>query len=179
MLKVLFIWQVNEKLKQYLQQGLSKYSHIKLIFPTEFSNENYCRLAQDVEIIVGWRPTKELLQNAAKLKLFINPGAGVQHLIELFREINDTRNITLVNGHGNSYFTAQHGVALLLATMNKIIPHHIWMQQGKWRLGDNEARSIPLRDRIVGFLGYGNVNRKIHLMLQGFDLKFAALKRDL
>ncbi|MCF7793781.1 MAG: hypothetical protein K9N09_08460 [Candidatus Cloacimonetes bacterium] len=178
MTKVLFIWRVNDRLKQYLQDGLSKIADLKLIFPTEFTNENYQELAKDVDIIVGWRPAKELLESAKNLKLYINPGAGIQHLIKLFREVTRDKEIILVNGHGNSYFTAQHGVALLLAAMNKIIPHHNWMKEGKWRLGDNEARSIPLRDRKVGFLGYGNVNRKIHMMLQGFDLEFAALKRD-
>jgi len=85
--------------------------------------------------------------------------------------------VTLVNGHGNSYFTAQHAVALLLSLTNKIIPHHNWMTSGKWRLGDNEAASIPLRRRNIGFLGYGAVNQKVHKFLLGFDLSFAALKR--
>jgi phosphoglycerate dehydrogenase-like enzyme len=128
--------------------------------------------------MIGWRPTRELLLAAERLKLFINPGAGVQHLIELFRELNEVRPVTLVNGHGNSYFTAQHVVAMLLALTNRVVAHHDWMADGRWRTGDEEAQSKPLRDRFVGLLGYGHVNRLVHRFLSGFDLSFAALKRD-
>ncbi|MFW9877157.1 MAG: hypothetical protein ACFFG0_29045 [Candidatus Thorarchaeota archaeon] len=38
--------------------------------------------------------------------------------------------------------------------MNKIIPHHEWMCEGKWRTGDNNVKSIPMRFKSVGFLGY-------------------------
>ena len=175
-IKVLCIWKVNEELKSYLQKGLKSFPDVKIIFPSDISESNLIELAIDADVIVGWRPTEQLLNAALNLKLFINPGAGVHHQIALFRKINMDRNIVLVNGHGNAYFTAQHGVALLLALMNKIIPHHNWMKEGKWRLGDKEARSIPLRDRKIGFLGYGNVNRIIHKMLLGFDVDFAAVK---
>jgi len=177
-MKVLCIWKVNKELKKYLQNGLQNYSEVEIIFPSDLSDNNLINLAINTDIIIGWRPTEEILTAAKKLKLFINPGAGVQHQIKLFRKIKQDRNIVLVNGHGNSYFTAQHGVALLLTLMNKVVPHHNWMTEGRWRLGDNEARSIPLRDRKIGFLGYGNVNRTIHKMLQGFDVNFAALKRN-
>ena len=104
---------------------------------------------------LGGRPSIELLQSATNLKLYINPGVGVQHLIEMFLTVKQTRDITLINGHGNTYFTAQSGVALLLSLMNKVIPHHNWMVEGYWRRGDDYEKNIPLRDRTVGLLGYG------------------------
>jgi len=66
----------------------------------------------------------------------------------------------------------------LLSLTNKIILHHNWMISGKWRLGDKEAASVPLRRRKIGLMGYGAVNQKVHSFLKGFDLSFAALKRD-
>jgi phosphoglycerate dehydrogenase-like enzyme len=50
------------------------------------------------------------------------------------------------------------------------------MAGGRWRLGDAEAASIPLRGRRVGLLGYGHVNRQVHRFLAGFDVEFAALR---
>ena len=135
------------------------------------------KIAPEVQIIVGWRPTRELMDTAEHLSLFINPGVGVQHLIELFQETNSKRDVVLVNGHGNTYFAAQHAVSLLLALMNKVIPHHNWMVDGAWRKGDEDAISIPLRSRNVGLLGYGAVNMKVHKFLSGFDLKFSVLRR--
>ncbi len=177
-IKILFIWKVEDELKKYLLEGLSGIKNIRLIFPDNINEENLLLLCPDVRMIIGWRPTRELIEKAEKLKFFINPGAGIQHLVSLFKEIARTKQVSLINGHGNAYFTAQHGVALLLSLTNKIIPHHLWMKEGKWRFGDAQAKSIPLRYRRIGLLGYGHVNRHIHTMLQGFsdDIKF--LKND-
>jgi len=175
---VLFIWKPKEKLKKYLLRGCQELNNVNLVFPSDINSEGLIKLAAKADIIVGWRPTREMLHAASNLKLFINPGAGVQHLIGLFRETVSDRTITLVNGHGNTYFAAQHTVALLLALMNKVIPHHNWMVSGTWRKGDDDAISVPLRDRIIGLIGYGAVNQKVHKFLSTFDVEFAICKRD-
>lgn len=176
-IKVLFIWQPRDELKTYLINGLKQCPNVELIFPSDATPETLSKIAPKAQIMVGWRLTRELLDAAEQLSLFINPGVGVQHLIELFREVNIKRNVILVNGHGNTYFAAQYAVSLLLALMNKVIPHHNWMVDGAWRKGDGDAISIPLRNRNVGLLGYGAVNRKVHRFLSGFDLKFSVLRR--
>lgn len=175
---VLCIWKPNDILRNYLEEGLKGYHTVKLIFPEDLSEQILLELAPKADIIMGWRPSKELLNAATKLQLFINPGAGVQHLIPLFREVTANRKITLVNGHGNAYFTAQHVVAILLALMNKVILHHNWMVEGHWRRGDPFATSIPLRGRKVGLLGYGAVNRLVHTFLSGFDIDFSILRNN-
>lgn len=175
---VLFIWEVNERLQQYLTEQLCHVPEAQLIFPTDSNPETLLELAPKADIMVGWRPTRELLLAATRLTLFFNPGAGVQHLIQLFREINQERTILLANGHGNSYFTAQHAVALLLSLTNKVILHHNWMVDGQWRKRDADTRSTPLRFRKVGLLGYGAINQKVHRFLAGFDIEFFILRRN-
>jgi phosphoglycerate dehydrogenase-like enzyme len=169
---VLFIWKPREELKNYLRKGLESVENLTLVFPDEESEEVYLKQAPDADIVVGWRPTREFLDKAEKLRLFINPGVGVQHHLEPFRELVKTRDVVLVNGHGNTYFTAQHTVALLLALMNKVVPHHNWMVEGLWRRGDSHGKSKPLRYRNVGLLGYGAVNQKVHRFLSGFNVNF-------
>jgi phosphoglycerate dehydrogenase-like enzyme len=175
---VLFIRRRTEEFKRYFAAHLADLPEVELVFPEDDAPEALLEFAPGADVIIGWRPTRELLFAAKRLKLFINPGAGVQHLVGLFRELNEVRPVTLVNGHGNSYFTAQHVVAMLLALTNRVVAHHNWMADGRWRTGDEEAASAPLRDRFVGLLGYGHVNRLVHRFLSGFDLSFAALKRD-
>ncbi|HUT80138.1 MAG TPA: NAD(P)-dependent oxidoreductase [Candidatus Bathyarchaeia archaeon] len=175
---VLFIFQPREELQKYFQDNLKNYSNVKLIFPPNLEEQTFLKYASEADIIVGWRPSEELLTAAHKLSLFINPGVGVQDLTAIFHKINQTRKVILCNGHGNTYFTAQHAVALLLALTNKIIPHHNWMKEGQWRKGDGDAQSIPLRNRKIGLLGYGAVNTKVHKFLAGFDVEFHVLKRD-
>lgn len=175
---VLFIWKVRPELMEYLRDGLKGYPNVELLFPEDPAEDFLLKEAHKADIVVGWRPTQEFLNAAVNMRLFINPGAGVQHHLEPFRELTKKRRIVLVNGHGNSYFTAQHAVALLLSLMNKVIPHHNWMREGKWRQGDEEASSIPLRYRKIGLLGYGAVNRKVHQFLSGFNVNFSILKRS-
>lgn len=176
---ILFLWKPEDNLLDYLRKGLNNLNNFEFIIADKDSvEENIKEYYIKADIIIGWKPNEEYIKEAKNLKLFINPGAGVKHLIKLFRQLNKERKITLVNGHGNSYFTAQHGVALLLSLLNKIVPHHNWLQEGKWRLGDNEAASIPLRDRKIGLLGYGAINKKVHKFLSGFEIEFHLLKRS-
>jgi phosphoglycerate dehydrogenase-like enzyme len=175
--RVLFIWDVDSRLRDYLIRRLDPSAHIDLIFPSHPSPEEYEELAPKANIIVGWRPTKALLQLATNLQLFINPGAGVQHLIEPFGALNHSRKVILTNCHSNASFVAQHAVALLLTLSNKVILHHNWMVEGEWRKGDAAAKSTPLRSRRVGLLGYGAINQKVHKLLSGFDLSFSILRR--
>lgn len=172
---VYFYWEPNQELKKFLNYHLKKYC-ANLYFKNDLSEKEFKAIIPKVQVIVGWRPTKELLTQAKKLKLLINPGAGVQHLKEFLPTLK-SRKITLVNGHGNAYFTAQHAVAMLMAVTNQIIFHHNMMLEGKWRLGDKEAASIPLQNKTVGLLGYGHVNQTVHKLLSGFDLNFSILKR--
>jgi phosphoglycerate dehydrogenase-like enzyme len=173
----LFIWNVRDELREYLAKGLQEFNNVHLIFPEDTKEEGLLSLAPSADIVIGWRPTREFLNKAERMRLFINPGVGVQHHLENFRDLTKTRDITLVNGHGNTYFTAQHAVALLLALTNKIIPHHQWMKDGLWRRGDSHAKSIPLRYRKVGLLGYGAVNKKVHKFLSGFNVDFLVCRR--
>ncbi|TFF95506.1 hypothetical protein EU546_03160, partial [Candidatus Thorarchaeota archaeon] len=177
-INVLFIWKVREELREYLSEKLEDTEGVNLVFLEDASEEHLLENAPEADIVVGWRPTREFLDTAKNLKLFINPGVGVQHHLEVFRELNETRSIILVNGHGNTYFTAQHAVALLLSLTNKVVPHHNWMVQGEWRKGDKDAKSIPLRYRRIGLLGYGAVNTKVHRFLSGFNVEFSICKRS-
>ena len=171
-INVLFIWKPREELENYLRKGLEAVENLNLIFPDEETEEVYLKHSRDANIVVGWRPTREFLDAAENLRLFINPGVGVQHHLDPFKDLVKMRDVVLVNGHGNTYFTAQHTVALLLALMNKVVPHHNWMVEGLWRRGDSHGKSKPLRYRNIGLLGYGAVNQKVHKFLSGFNVNF-------
>jgi phosphoglycerate dehydrogenase-like enzyme len=172
-----FISNIPKPAKEYILEKLKSFKNVKILFSNKTSERSLVNLVSNADILVGWRPSEKLFSEASKMKLFINPGAGIQPLLELFRKENEKRKVLLINGHGNSYFVAQHAVALLLTLMNKIIPHHKWMQEGKWRTGDRNAISIPLRFRKVGFLGYGAINQKIHRFLSGFDINFSIVRK--
>ena len=175
---VCFSSKVSIEIQNHLKESLKPLSNVKLMFPEDTSDDYLKNIVSEVDVLIGWRPSKILLESGKNLKVFINPGAGVKHLLDLFIELNRSRKVTLINGHGNSYFVAQHAVALLLTLTNKTLPHHIWMKEGKWRTGDRDAASIPLRFREVGLLGYGAINKRVHQFLAGFDVKFHILRKN-
>lgn len=171
-INVLFLRDPHEELKVYLVSNLD--NTINLIFTEDNLDIDYDK----IDCIVGWRPELKILENAVNLRLFINPGTGVQHLKGEVADYLKSRGIPLINGHGNSYFTAQHAVAMLHVLATKIIPHHNWFIDGKWRRGDSYTKSIPLRHRHVGLLGYGAINKHVYKFLSGYDISFSILKRS-
>lgn len=179
MTKVLFHWEIDKELKEHFKKKFLNNKSVELIFPKDISEKNLICIAKDTDVIVGWRPSMELLIASEKLKLFINPGTGIKHHIENFRKLQKTRNVILVNGHGHSYSTAQHTVALLLTLMNRIVSHHNQMVNGVWRMSDDKdvmSSSVQLRNKKIGLLGYGAININVHRFLSGFENQFNVLK---
>jgi len=105
------------------------------------------------------------------------PGAGVQHYDEDLINLIQSKNIIFTNSHSNSFATAQHACALLLNLCNKILLHHSFLKDGNWRTGDLEGKSISLRGKQIGLLGFGAIGQYIYNMLKGFDCTFSAFKK--
>jgi len=173
-MKVLFLWEVPQKLQDYMKNRVDE--KIECVFPPFGETEDLIPLAEDAEVMVGWRPAPELLQAAPCVRLFQNPGVGVQHLLPLFEGFPD---ILIANSHGNTYFTAQHAVALLLSLTNRVILHHNYMAEGIWRTGDDEGASIPLRNRVIGLLGFGAIGKRVASFLSGWEVELTACKRKI
>ncbi|MGB1241627.1 MAG: NAD(P)-dependent oxidoreductase [Chitinophagales bacterium] len=180
---VLFFWLPDEKLQKKLKEGLASAKNLKLLFPPNSKEkkivQQFCeKNAHKAHIMIGWRPKREWLWAAKDLQLYINPGTGVRGLIPLFKELNQERSVTLINGHGHAHLTAQHTIALLLALTNRIVSHHQWMKEGIWRTGDENSTSIPLYNRKIGLLGYGAINQRVHQLLTPFNTDVSILKRS-
>lgn len=177
--RVVLAWRVADALRAHLEAALGADGTAELIVPDDLSEAGLLAAAATAEAIVGWRVPEAVLLGAERLRVLINPGAGVQAVVPVVRAVNARREapIALVNGHGNAAFTAQGAVALLLALANRVVAHDRWLRAGRWRTGDAEAPSVPLGGRTIGLLGYGAVNRHVHRFLAGFDARFIALRR--
>ncbi len=166
---VLCLWAVPEPLRVHLQDALSG-EHIRWLIPGQADvgpaeEATYLKHAQQADILLGWRPSPEVLRKAERCRLLINPGAGVQHLRNAFAGIPAEKRPVVVNGHGNAAFTAEHLLAMLLSLSRRLPQHDRWMREGRWRTGDEEAPALPLARRRIGLLGYGHVLRKLDAFL--------------
>ncbi len=179
-INVLFIWDLPQVVRKPLVEQFNNIPQVNFLFAKDYSknSQELRNLMPKADVIVGWRPSIDLFHIAQKVKLYINPGTGVQRIISMFREVNKTRNVVLVNGHGHAYPCAQHAVAMLLTLINKIIPHHNWLTNGQWRKNDNDAATIPLKSRKIGLLGYGAINSWVHRFLSGFEVNFSAIRKN-
>ncbi len=169
---VVCISPLEKNIENYLKRGCSDES---IEFIQANDRDDLFFHASRADVLIGWSSDRELLEKSVKFKLFINPSTGVNQHIQNFRDLNQKRSVVLVNSHGHAYSVAQHGVSLLLALSNSVIPHHQKMVTRKTE--KPIQNNTLLKDKTVGFLGYGSINRNIHNMLRGFDLKFTACKR--
>ena len=84
---VCFTSPVSKEVQNYLGNNLKNHLNVKILFPKDTSEETLSELVPNADILIGWRPSKKLLDKANKLKVFINPGAGVNHLLDLFTKM--------------------------------------------------------------------------------------------
>jgi len=173
-MKVAFLWPVSQGTRAHLRQHLPG---ITLAFPKDSEDQSLIDIQQDAEVLVGFRLKPEIIQSPNKVRLFINPGAGIQQLPKDVEQLGDRFTFTVVNSHSNAYNTAQHTVTLTLALLNKIIQHHQWTKEGKWRTSDKHARSDLIRSKTIGLLGYGTIAQKVQAMLTPFECRFIGYKR--
>ncbi|MDH5401569.1 MAG: hypothetical protein OEZ01_03010 [Candidatus Heimdallarchaeota archaeon] len=175
--KILFIYHVDDEVRSIISAGLEDVENkIQLIYPEDLSKGNLELLGRDADCIIGRGPWLELLENADKLKLYIQPGTGIDRLSITMKNYSKYKDIIITNIHGSAYSCAQHSVAMLLTLTNKLFDHHNNMIQGKWRT--NKPQSTGLRNVTVGLLGYGPINQFVHSFLRGFEIDFAVLKRS-
>jgi phosphoglycerate dehydrogenase-like enzyme len=151
-----FAFRPGDELLQAFQSECSDLD-IKWIVPKESPNKDWVlENLMETDVYIGWNPPEQLLRKSTTLKLVLNPGAGIWHQLKKLRDVYLDKGITLCNGHGNDYFTAQHAVALLLSACNRLGIHERLLRAGKWRSSDSDGASIPLLNRKVGLLGYGH-----------------------
>jgi len=183
-MRVLFIWEVREELRNYLLAHLLKSKSMEFIFLTKDELEMAAiERPEDIQVTVGWvvqRPFwDKIFRQLTHLQLIIHPAVGVDKAIPFVQSLHSNHKITLCNSFGHTYFTAQHAVGMLLTLCNRLLLHHHAMKVGKWRTGEKDGKSLPMKYRKTGLLGYGSINQRVHRFLEGFDTEIHVLKNTL
>lgn len=179
---VLFLYKPFERVKQHLLLHFKDFSHVKFIFPNDITEEHLLTLIPEADVVIYWDISEKILLASKKLKLYISPYTGVEHLTRKLLTIQKMPKFTLCNAHGASGLIAQQAIAMLFAICNHIVYHHKDMEKGNWIPGgegvEEPAPSINLASRKIGLLGYGQINQKVHHMLSGINENIHILKRN-
>ncbi|MCK5344895.1 MAG: hypothetical protein KAR20_15900, partial [Candidatus Heimdallarchaeota archaeon] len=140
------------------------------------SDSELQRYAPDIEVAVGYKFTKEFLDQAQKLRHIQIPWTGAETLdFELMKHYS---NFTISNSHSNSLAIAEHAVALFLSAAKKIVYRDSVMRKGDWSTRYNDVTSQWLSRKTLGVIGYGAIGSKVaRMMKQGFNMQIYAIKK--
>jgi len=175
-MKCVFTWQPEPQLQNFFESEIDNAVELQFIDKKDVTGIK--EAAKNANALAGWVFNEDILNTATQLKYIFYPGAGVQHYRPNIIGLLQQKGIVFTNSHSNSYATAQHACALLLSLCNKVILHHGFLKDGKWRTGDRDGKSISLRKKRIGLLGFGAIGKFICKMLRGFDCSFSVFKNS-
>lgn len=151
-------------------------NNIELIFPPRIEESSLVNLAQDVDILIGYKFSEELILSAKKLKHIQVPWTGSESLD--FNLLKKFPNITVSNSHSNALVIAEHAIALFLATAKLIVSSDRKMRKGDWSSRYNDENSYLLYQKNLGVIGFGAIGINVAKILKAaFNMKILAIKR--
>lgn len=137
--------------------------------PTAFADP----LEHEIFILQFTPISREVIERAPNLRVMIVNRAGTENVdVEAASE----RGVEVINTPGrNARAVAEFTVGLILAESRNIARAHAALKHGDWTNRFPNSDSIPeLRDKTVGFVGYGQIARLVRQMLKGFECRFQA-----
>ena len=118
--------------------------------------------------------TKEIIENAKKLKLIGRAGAGVDNIDLPAAKEN---NIIVMNTPGgNTNATAEHTLALLLSLSRKIPNANATTHKGEW--AKKKLKGNEIKGKTIGIIGFGNVGKRFAEMCNALGLKVIILSKS-
>lgn len=140
-----------------------------VVYPTMGDDEELKKLAQDVDIIVATRLSREVALSAGNLKLLQKTGAGMDDMP--FDALG--KDVWVANTSGsNPVPLAEGAVAMVLALAKHIVPRHI-----SFRTGRSGPSGVLLQGKKAGIIGLGSIGTEIARRLQAFGMDVIAVKR--
>ncbi len=158
---------------EFLRSELSRWDDPTVTFVDEADKEGLLRELSTAEVLLHvLRPVTAAIINAApNLRLIQKIGVGINTI-----DIDAARaaGIAVANMPGtNTQAVAEHAVALMLATLRRIVTNHqATMAGGGWSLLPSETElSGELGGRTIGLVGFGAVPQRMATLLQAFGAR--------
>ncbi len=121
--------------------------------------------------------TPAILDACHHVKAISGAGVGLDNIDVSYATIKGIRIL-----HApplNSQATAEHAVALIMATMKNIIPFHEETKKGYFSYRDGRY-TLELKGKTLGLIGFGTIARKVaYIMKNGFGMNVLAYVRSI
>lgn len=128
-----------------------------------------------VDVLVAGVPSEEEVAAIAAGGALVVPYAG---LARATRERLLARpDIAVYNLHHNAAVVAEHAVGMLLAVARRLVPAHVAMARGDWRMRYEPDDSPSLSGRRAVILGYGAIGRRVGRALEALGMEVVGIRR--
>ncbi|MHA1974947.1 MAG: 2-hydroxyacid dehydrogenase [Candidatus Hodarchaeales archaeon] len=175
-MEVVFAHRVSMDLQEIYLSRLPPV--IKSKFLGDLSEGNIIENVRNAEVLVTYKVSKGILENAEKLKHIQVPWTGVETLD--FQLLKKYPHITVSNSHSNSLAIAEHAVALILSTAKRIALSDRMMRKGDWTSRYDSSMGVWINNKTLGVIGLGAIGRKVaKIMKNGFGCKVYAIKKKI
>lgn len=154
---------ISDAFDETLPKVLSRYGEI-----TEDKN----RLAEAEIILVRskTKATKEYLDKAAKLKLIIRGGVGLDNID---CEHAEKKGVKVFNtADASTTAVAELAFAMMIALPNNLVKAHNSMKEGKWL--KSELERTELMGKTLGILGMGRIGTALAIRARAFRMRILA-----
>jgi D-3-phosphoglycerate dehydrogenase len=116
------------------------------------------------------RVTREILENAPKLRVVGRAGVGVDNIDV---DAATRRGVLVMNTPGgNSVSVAEHTLALMLALARSVPQSNAAIQAGRWE--KSSASGTELRGKTLGLVGFGRVGTEVARRGRALEMKILA-----
>ncbi len=162
----------------FAKKGVERLTQNQALFCVSYHKEGFQRKellaalpeAEGLIIRSSTKVDKEALARALRLKIIIRAGVGVDNI-----DIPEAsrRGIIVANAPGaNSISTAEHAIALLLASARNIPQAHASMKASKWE--KSRFKGCEVTAKTLGVLGLGRIGREVVLRAKALQLHVIA-----
>ena len=129
-------------------------------------------------IIVGGRPSEELLAASPNLRTLIIPWAGIPGVT--YKRMANFPQVSVHNLHFNDVPVAEVTFMLLITAAKQTISFDKALRNNDWtpRFGHGH-NTVLLSGKTVLILGYGAIGKQVAKMCQAFGMKVLATRRKL
>lgn len=110
--------------------------------------------------------SRQVIDRGSNLEIMGKLGTGIDN-VDLSAASEQDVIITHTPGH-NALSAAEHSLCLLLAAMRRLTESRELIENDQWR--DAATLGTHLSGSTVGIIGFGNVGKRLGMLLTGFDV---------
>ena len=161
---------VCDQLQEVVLNQLLELGEITDISGSSNKHEELLNHIIEAEIVVirsSTQLTKEILEQAKKIKIIARCGVGIDNVDVEFAK---SREIFVTNAPtANLISLVEHTIGLILSTARRIHESNVSTKSGKWE--KNKFVGLELHKKQLGIIGFGKAGKLLSERLKSFGMK--------